>query len=64
MDFDEGLPVDIIYLDFSKAFDRVPKLRLIEKMKAHGINGKLLKWIKSWLTGRNQRTVLNGEYSE
>ena len=37
---DNGDPVNIIYLDFSKAFDKVPKLKLLEKMKAHGIQGK------------------------
>ena len=35
---DDGLPVDVIYLDFQKAFDKVPHTRLIEKVKAHGIN--------------------------
>ena len=61
---DIGDPVDIIYLDFSKAFDKVPKLRLLEKMKAHGIRGKVLQSISEWLTGRKQRTVLNGSFSE
>jgi len=61
---DNGDPVDIIYLDFSKAFDKVPKFRLLEKMKAYGIQGKVLHWISDWLTGRKQRTVLNGSFSE
>lgn len=61
---DEGSPMDILYLDFSKAFDKVPKLRLLEKFKAHSINGNLLNWINNWLTGRKQRTVLNGESSD
>ena len=60
---DNGDPVDIIYLDFSKAFDKVPKLRLIAKMKAHGIRGDVLRWISEWLSGRKQRTVLNGSFS-
>ena len=42
---DNGDPVDIIYLDFSKAFNKVPKFRLIAKMKAHGILGDVLRWI-------------------
>ena len=36
---DVGSPVDIIYLDFQKAFDKVPHQRLLLKLKAHGISG-------------------------
>ena len=42
---DEVDPVDVIYLDFQKAFDKVPHARLIYKLKAHGISGKILTWI-------------------
>ena len=38
---DQGLPVDVIYLDFGKAFDSVPHQRLLSKMRAHGIKGKI-----------------------
>ena len=38
---------DIIYLDFSKALDKVPHDRLLSKVRAHGIDGKVLRWIKS-----------------
>ena len=61
---DEGDPADVVYLDFSKAFDKVPKVRLLAKIKAHGIEGRVLNWISEWLTDRKQRTVLNGSYSE
>ncbi len=61
---DEGSPVDVIYLDFQKAFDKVPHARLIEKIKSHGINGKLLDWIKAWLSNRRQRVVIGGETSD
>ena len=60
---DDGDCVDVIYLDFSKAFDKVPIKRLISKLKAHGIDGSLLAWISDWLTNRKQRTVLNGQFS-
>jgi len=60
---DEGVPVDVIYLDFAKAFDKVPKERLLEKLRAHGVSGHLLRWIRNWLTGRQQRVVLNGKKS-
>ena len=61
---DGGEAVDIIYLDFAKAFDKVPICRLLEKVKAHGIRGKLLDWITAWLTERRQRVVLNGQSSD
>jgi len=61
---DEGDPMDVIYLDFSKAFDKVPHKRLILKLKAVGIEGKVLRWIEAWLRDRRQRVVLNGECSE
>ncbi|HSZ24591.1 MAG TPA: reverse transcriptase family protein [Cytophagaceae bacterium] len=60
---DEGCPVDIIYLDFSKAFDTVPHERLAVKLKAHRIGGDVLRWIIAWLKDRKQRVVLNGETS-
>ena len=61
---DEGNNVDLLYLDFAKAFDKVPHLRLIQKLIAHGIKGQILEWIKSWLRDRQQKTVLNGESSQ
>jgi len=48
MDFvDKGFKLDLIYLDFSKAFDTVPHLRLIEKINAHSIGGKILNELKA-----------------
>ena len=61
---DSGYPVDITYLDFQKAFDKLPHTRLLMKLAAHGINGNVLKWIEGWLCGRKQRVVLNGQVSE
>ena len=61
---DSGSPVDVIYLDFSKAFDSVPHLRLLEKLKIYGICDDLLKWIGDFLIGRRQRVNVNGSYSE
>ncbi len=60
---DEGHNIDVFYLDFSKAFDRVPHQRLMAKVQAHGITG-VYNWIQSWLSGRKQRVVLNGSQSE
>ncbi|XP_072025359.1 uncharacterized protein [Amphiura filiformis] len=61
---DEGIPVDVVYLDLAKAFDTVPHRRLVEKIKAHGIEGKLLYWIEAWLTDRKQKVVTQGAESE
>ena len=60
---DEGSPVDIIYLDFRKAFDKVPHQRLLLKSKAHGIGDGIIDWIEQWLTDRWQRVVVDGEVS-
>ena len=56
---DEGHSVDIVYLDFAKAFDKVPIKRLLGKCEGLGIGGKFLAWIGEWLTGREQRGVHN-----
>jgi len=57
---DEGKAVDVIYLDFSKAFDTVPHSILLVKRGAHGLDGCTLRCIKNWLNGRAQRAVVNG----
>ena len=61
---DEGKSMDLLYLDFTQAFDKVPRKRLIMKLKAHGIQGKILQWIVDWFSCRKQRVVLNGEVSD
>ena len=57
---DEGQAVDVVYLDFSKAFDTVPHNILVEKLSAHGLDGCTLRWVKHWLDARAQRVVVNG----
>lgn len=61
---DVSKSLDIVYLDFQKAFDKVPHDKLIQKIKAIGITGKLLYWIRDWLKNRQQRVVINGITSE
>ena len=56
---DKGIPYDCIYLDFAKAFDKVPHKRLCSKLKAFGIRGNLLKWLSNFLTNRTQSVVIN-----
>ena len=60
---DEGSPVDVIYLDFQKAFDKVPHQRLILKLKSHGMGNSIINWIEQWLTDRRQGVVVDGEVS-
>ena len=50
-------------MDFQKAFHKVPHARLICKLKAHGISGKILTWIENWSLNRKQRVVVNGKLS-
>ena len=61
---DSRKSVDIIYLDFVKAFDKVPYQRMLTKFNSHGIGGNFLLWIQSWLTGRRQKVRLNNEFSD
>ena len=58
-----GEVVDVVYLDFQKAFDKVPHARLIKKLRSYGIEGKLLAWIKEYLKDRTQIVRVNGELS-
>ena len=60
---EKGEATDIIYLDFAKAFDTVPHERLIHKLSNLGIQGHALGWIKSFLSGRTQKVVVDGEES-
>jgi Reverse transcriptase (RNA-dependent DNA polymerase) len=60
---DTGTPVDIFYLDFAKAFDKVPHGRLIVKLEAKGIGGEVKKWIEEWLSERTQCVAIGGKKS-
>ena len=55
--------LDTILLDFSKAFDKVNHRKLLIKMDHCGIRGKLLDWMKDFLSERTQQVVVNGESS-
>ena len=54
---------DVILLDFSKAFDSVPHDRLVVKLDFHGIRGKMLNWIRAFLTNRKQKVSVNAVLS-
>ena len=61
--FDDDLEVRGIFLDMSKAFDKVWHKGLLHKLKQNGISGKLFDIITNFLSFRKQRVVLNGQYS-
>ena len=60
---DAGSPVDVVYLDYAKAFDKVPHRGLILKMRAIGISENIVNWVEEWLRNRKQRVVIRGQCS-
>ena len=52
--------MDIIFLDFAKASDKVPQARLMNKVPAHGVKGLVANWIENWLKDRKQRVCIRG----
>ncbi len=60
---DSGDTVDLVFLDFTKAFDSVNNRFLIEKLKAYGINDKVANWIESFLKERTSNVSINGRIS-
>ena len=59
-----GYPIDIIYTDFAKAFDKVSHKKLLYKLKFYGFGDGLINWIKAFLSDRKQRVVLGKTSSE
>lgn len=55
--------VDIVYIDFSRAFDSIVFTKLLAKLESYGIGGRLLDWIGSFLSPRVQRVVVENCYS-
>ncbi|KAF2361688.1 Reverse transcriptase domain [Trinorchestia longiramus] len=62
--YDRTKVVDLVYLDFQKAFDKLPHERLMTKVEAHGIQGNYSRWIRNWLTGRTTRVVSKNQASD
>ena len=60
---DDGLQVDVVFLDFAKAFDRGSHEILLQKLCNFGISSTLLNWCKDYLTNREQRVVIEGQSS-
>ncbi len=62
--YDDSRAIDILYLDFKKAFDKVPHARLLSKLRALGVDGRVAEWVECWLSERKQRVVINGQSSQ
>ena len=60
----EDIRVDTIYLDFAKAFDKVDHGIVLKKLSLLGVRGKLLQWIRSFLSSRTQMVLVNGVLSQ
>ena len=61
---EEGGNVDVIYLDFSKAFDKLDFKIVLGKIKSMGIEGRVFNWIQSFLTNRTQQVSVDGTLSD
>ena len=61
---DKGHGIDIIFMDYRKAFDTVPHSRLLVKLVQLGITRKLLKWINNFISGRQMRVMLLDTFSK
>ena len=60
---DAGHGLDVVYLNYRKAFDTVPHKRLLTKVLQAGISGKILNWIKAFLANRRMKVTVNGSSS-
>ena len=60
---DRGKQIDVIYLDMSKAFDKVSHKRLLLRLREFGFGGNILNWFRSYLQDRRQQTTILGATS-
>jgi retron-type reverse transcriptase len=61
---DTGKQTDLIYLDMSKAFDKVQHSLILDKLRKYNICGNMLNWFTSYLRERRQRVTVLGETSK
>ena len=61
---EQGKGVRMVFLDISKAFDKVWHRGLLLKLERLGVRDPLLKWFRSYLTGRKQQVIIDGQSSD
>jgi len=61
---DNGLQTDLIFLDFARAFDKVPSILLLEKLRKYKVNPKVVNWISDYITDRTHYVEIGNEKSE
>ena len=61
---DKGGKIDSVYMDFMKAFDKVPHRRLLHTMHRYKISQKVIKWVECFLSNRIQKVIVNGTESK
>jgi len=61
--FDNGVSTDIVYLDYSKCFDKVCHNKLLYKLSKYGITGSAYNWLRNFITGRVQHVKINSSTS-
>ena len=62
-DTDNNKAVDLVYMEFEKAFDKVRQERVMVRVNAHCIQGDAARWIRNWLAGRRQQVCINQSYT-
>ena len=61
---DKGKDIRVVFLDMSKASDKVWNKGIVHKLKCKGVSGSLLRWFECYLEGRRQRVVIDGSFSD
>ena len=59
-ELDRGRQIDVLYLDMSKAFDKVSHAKLLDRLQEFGFGGSILKWFSSYMSNRRQQTIVHG----